>query len=247
MLALSMRPRTVWRGVLAGLAFVAAGVQAAGAESLLEAMAAAIGPAGARRAITGLATRADCTGPRGAFTTEIVSHGDVVRFVQVRDSGRTALLVTATAAFARPADGAPMQATTGPEAAFVRGHDLHRLLLDLEARVQVTTEDPATGCVEGTTAAGRIRLCRRAGLSAPSHMTLTSPGAQTPVVIEFSDWRRLHGVTLPFAIDYLQAGGRYIHRFVAVTPITLPPAITLPADPGAAFDRLGDLAASAGR
>ena len=238
----SMPRRTAWRGVLAGLVFVAASAPAAAAESMLGAMAAAIGPTEARRAMTGLATRADCTGPRGAFTTEIVSHGDVVRFVQVRDSGRTALLVTGTAAFARAADGASMQATSGPEAAIVHGHDLHRLLLDLEARVQVTSEDAAAGCVEGTTVAGRITLCRRAGASTPSHMTLTPPGAQAPVIVEFSDWRRLLGVTLPFTIDYLQGGGRYTHRFVAVLPFTLAPGVAVPSDPGAAFDRLGDLA-----
>ena len=115
MIVNSMPRRTAWRGVLAGLVFVAASAPAAAAESMLGAMAAAVGPTEARRAMTGLATRADCTGPRGAFTTEIVSHGDVVRFVQVRDSGRTALLVTGTAAFARAADGASMQATAAPK------------------------------------------------------------------------------------------------------------------------------------
>jgi hypothetical protein len=242
MFVTSMRPRAAWRGVLAGLTLVAACAPAAAAESLLEAMAAAIGPADARRAMTGLATRADCTGPRGAFTTEIVSHGDAVRFVQARDSGRTALLVRGTAAFARAADGAPMQAANGPEAAIVHGHDLHRLLLGLEARVQVTNEDAAAGCVEGNTAAGRIRLCRAAGDSTPSQLSLTPPGAEAPVMIEFSDWRRLLGVTLPFAIDYLQGGGRYTHRFVAVMPFTLAPGVAVPVDLGATFDRLGDLA-----
>ena len=76
-------------------------------------------------------------------------------------------------------------------------------------------------------------------------MILTSPGAHDPVIVEFSDWRRVHGVTLPFAIDYLQGGGRYAHRFVAVMPFTLAPGVEVPADPGAAFDRLGDLSALA--
>ncbi len=237
-----MRQRTVWRGLLAGLVLVAAHAPVAAAESLLEAMAAAIGPADARRAMIGIATRADGTGPRGAFATEVVSHGDVVRFVQVRDRRRTALLVIGPAAFARTAEGATMQATSGPEAAIVRGHDLHRLLLDLEARVQVTREDAPAGCVEGTTAAGQVTLCRRPGGSAPSRLTLTSAGAAAPVVVEFSDWRRVLGVTLPFAIDYQQGGERHTHRFVAVLPFTLAPGVVVPADPGDAFDRLGDLA-----
>jgi hypothetical protein len=237
-----MRQRPAWRGVLAGLVLVATNAPAVAAQSLLESMAAAIGPAEARRAIAGLATRADGAGPRGPFTTEIVSHGDVVRFVQARSGSQTALLVVGTAAFARAASGASLQAANGPEAAIVRGHDLHRLLLGLEERVRLTRQDAASGCVEGTTAAGPVRLCRRAGGSVPSHVTLTPPGAQSPVTVEFSDWRRLLGVTLPFAIDYQQGGERHTHRFVAVMPFTLAPGIALPTDPAAAFDRLGDLA-----
>jgi hypothetical protein len=242
MVVTSMRPRRAWRGVLAGLALVATNAPAVAAQSLLESMAAAIGPVAARRAITGLATRADGSGPRGAFTTDIVSHGDVVRFVQERGGAQTALLVAGPAAFSRAAAGASMQAANGPEAAIVRGHDVHRLLLGLEARLQVAREDAAAGCVEGTTAAGPVRLCRRAGGSTPSHMILTPPGAQAPVVVEFSDWRPLLGVTLPFAIDYVQGGERRTHRFVAVMAFTLAPGLALPTDPAAAFDRLGDLA-----
>jgi hypothetical protein len=88
-------------------------------------------------------------------------------------------------------------------------------------------------------------LCRRAGDPRPSRLTLIPPGAQAPVLVEFSEWRRVLGATLPFAIDYVQGGGRYTHRFVAVVPFTLAPGVTVPADPGAAFDRLGDLAALA--
>ena len=122
-----------WRSVLAGLVLFATGARDVPAQPVLETMAAAVGPVDARRAIAGLATRADGTGPRGAFTTDIVSHGDMVRFVQVRDGGETALLVTGTRAFAREAAASPMQPTSGPEVAIVHGHDLHRLLLDLEA------------------------------------------------------------------------------------------------------------------
>ena len=128
-----------WRGVLAGLVFVAASAPAAAAESMLGAMAAAIGPIEARRAMTGLATRADCTGHAARSPPRSCRTATWCASSRSRDSGRTALLVTGVAAFARAADGAPMQATSGPEAAIVHGHDLHRLLLDLEARVQVTS------------------------------------------------------------------------------------------------------------
>jgi len=221
------------------------GVRIATAQSILETMAAAIGPTDARRAITGLATRADGMGPRGAFTTEIVSHGEMVRFVQARDGAETALLVIGTTAFARGSAAAPMQATSGPEVAIVLGHAVHQLLLDLEGRIAVTAEDAAAGCVEGTTAAGRVTLCRQDGDPRPARMTMISPGAADPVVIEFSEWRRVQGVTLPFAIDYVQGGGRYAHRFVAVMPFALAPGVEMPTDPGAAYDRLGDLAALA--
>jgi hypothetical protein len=241
MCAMSIRQRTAWRGVLAAVAF-AAHVQAAAAQSLLESMAAAVGPTAARHAVTGLATRADGTGPRGAFTTEIVSHGEVVRFVQVRGGNRTAILVTGNTSFVQEAAGNPMQASNGPEAAFVQGHDLHRLLLGLDSRLQAPVEDAGAGCVAGMTAAGRARLCRRAGDAVPSELTLTSPGSELPVVVEFSDWRPLLGVTLPFAIDYRRGGERHEHRFTAVLPFALAPGVALPTEPGAAFDRLGDLA-----
>lgn len=251
------------RMVLACLALLLGSAHAVSAQSLLEAMAAAVGPADTRAAIAGLATRADGTGPRGAFTTEIVSLDDTVRFVQVRKgadasqaapgSGQTALLVAGATAFTREAASSPMHATSGPEAAIVRGHDLHRLLLDLEAQVRVTAEHTDTGCVEGTTAAGRIELCPSHGDARPVRLRLTPPGAPEPIVVELSDWRPVLGVAaasrasrrpviLPFAIDYLQGGGRYAHRFAALMPFSLAPGVAVPADPGAAFDRLGDLA-----
>jgi hypothetical protein len=237
--------RALWRGVIAGLLLLVAGARTGAAQSILETMAAAIGPADARRAIVGLATQSAGMGPRGAFTTDIVSHGEMVRFVQARDGAETSLLVVGTTAFARVSAAEPMQATIGPEVAIVLGHALHRLLLDLEGLVSVTAEDAAAGCIEGTTAAGRVRLCRQASGPQPARMTLNSPGAEDPVIVEFSEWRRVLGVTLPFAIDYVQGGGRYAHRFVAVMPFTLAPGIEVPTDPGTAFDRLGDLMALA--
>lgn len=179
--------------------------QAVSAQPLLEAMAAAIGPADARAAMAGLATRANGTGPRGAFTTEIVSLGDTVRFVQVREraaasqaapgGGETGLLVAGATAFARETASSPMQATSGPRPRSCAATTCsRRLLLDLEAQVRVTAEHAGTGCVDGTTAAGRIELCRSQTDAAPVRLRLTPPGAPEPIVVELSDWRPVLGV-----------------------------------------------------
>jgi hypothetical protein len=62
------------------------------------------------------------------------------------------------------------------------------------------------------------------------------------VRIELADWREVHGVSLPFAVDFVHAGERWPYRFTQVLPFRLAPGVELPAEPALLLDRLGDLA-----
>ncbi len=213
----------------------------------LASMAAAIGSTEGRRAIAGVATRARCDGPQGAFETEIVALDEgTARFVQSRGERRSELLASGGAAFQRGAGGAIEAA---PEAALeiVHGHAVHRLLLDLDRHAAA---GPATaqGCLPLRGPGGlAFAVCPapEGGLPARLEIALSAAAGGETVVVELADWRPLLGVRLPFVATFVQGGQRFVHRYQAVLPFRLAPGASLPAEPAALAARLGDLAALA--
>jgi hypothetical protein len=184
----------------------------------LVAAVAVLGAAPPVAAFEGIASRAEVAGPRGAFTTEIVSLGDgTVRFVQVHPEWRSEMLAVGDEAFERAEASGTLVPTGVDGLDVVRGHDVHRIVLTLRA------------------AGGEER---------PSRITLPPPAesSRESIVVELSDWRAVHGVELPFAAAFLHAGERFDYRYTEVLPFRLAPGAELPADPESLFDRLGDLA-----
>jgi hypothetical protein len=210
-------------------------------------MAAAIGPAAARRTMTGVATHAACEGPNGAFTTGIVALDDgTARFLQSRGERRSELLVRSEGAFQRGAGGA-MEAAPGAAAGIVRGHAVHRLLLDLD---RFASAGPATagGCLPLIGTGGlAFAICPGSDGALPERLEL-APTAATggaTITVELADWRPVLGVRLPFRATFVQDGQRYVHRYEQVLFFRLAPGAPLPAEPAALADRLDDLAAIA--
>lgn len=174
--------------------------------------AAAAGPS----PFEGLVTIAECEGPDGPFRTEIVSLADgTCRFVQTRGDDRSELLVRGGQV--RQTTDTSVRLAEAPDhlEQFVRGHEVHRMICDSPARAD------------------------RAG---PLELPLGEELGGGTVRIEFGDWRPVHGIELPFTVDFLHRQERFTHRFTAILPFRLAPGSSLPQDPVACFDRLGDLA-----
>lgn len=211
------------------------------------ALAEAIGPAEARRAIDGVATVARGEGPNGAFVTEIVALADGrTRFAQSAGDRRTELLAVGAAAFAV---GAGSAASPAPREALeiARGHAVHRLLLDLD-RYAVAGPADGRGC---TPMRGHgempFSVCVPPGEELPARLLLElkAPEAGSAIEVELADWRPRLGVRLPFRVTFVQEGRRYAHRFDSVLPFRLSPGTALPEEPAALAARLADLGALA--
>ena len=215
-------------------------------EEPLTAIADAIGPAAARSALEGIASRAACRGPRGDFATEVVSvGGGVTRFRQVRANGTTELLLAGGEVFARGAPGAPFERADAALRSFVAGHEVHRMVLDLDRRFRATGAARDDGCLplrgpHGLAAA----VCAGPDGGQPARLELEAPagaGGGT-VAIELGDWRTVHGVRLPFSATFFHAGETHAYAFTEVLPFRLAPGSGLPEAPAPRFARLGDLA-----
>jgi hypothetical protein len=214
--------------------------------SALTPIADAVGSPEARAAFTAIASRAECTSPAGkTFTTEIVALADGrTRMFQQHAEGRRAeILVDGGRAFRRETREAPLQPAPEDVVSFVRGHEIHRMILDLDRRFRPTGEGTAAAaCLEAVGPdALPARICRGEDGALPTRIELTQPDGQT-VAIELDDWRELFGVRLPFAAVFVSRGERWSYRFVDVLPFRLAPEVDLPAQPQELFDRLGDLA-----
>lgn len=175
------------------------------------------------RPLEGLASRAEVTGPRGKFVTEMVSLPDgTTRFVQIyppddpRGRGRIEFVVAGgERAFQRDAKGVFVAADAGMRS-FVLGHDAVRLAL----------------------AKGR-----------PEKLSLAAP-AETGggnVAINFADYRKVIGLQLPFSATFVHSAApndRFVYRYTELLPFRLAPGSPSfgdGADPAALFERLGDL------
>jgi len=234
------------RFLLAVSSLLAAPSLAAG----LAPLAAAVGADDARARIEGVLAVADVSGPRGAFTSEMISLADgTARFRLVREDGSTELLLAGDRVYRRAAEGGALAEAPPGLAALVRGHEVHRMLLDLDRRFRATGGADSDGCVPAVGAGGLgARVCTEAANAAtgalPARIVLDGSEASggEPVAIELSDWREILGVRLPFAVDFLHAGERHAYRYVEVLPFRLSPGAAPPEAPDTLFERLGDLA-----
>lgn len=238
---------------LACLAVAAPLAAAAGDAGLtLEKVAASIGSAEARQAIRSISARADANGPRGAFTSEIVSLDEgEVRFELRRGEALTELLLRGGSAFARETAGAPLVPAEASLASFIRGHEVHRILLALDRRFRADFRGIGgsdAGCLAlRDTADVPARICLDSATGLPTILELAVPEAMGggKVTLELADWRALHGVRLPHAVDFVRGNERHTYRYTEVLPFRLAPGAYLPEGPEARFARLGDLAALA--
>jgi len=218
----------------------------------LGAFARAVGPLEARQTIAGVAARAEASGPRGAFLSEMLSlSSDTARFRLTKGGDSTELLLAGGTPFQRRASSASFEPADAALASFVRGHEAHRMLLDLERRFRPDARTPEPGCLalRGPDESP-ASICRAAGSELPLSIALELPPAAGggTVTLEFGDWRSLPAapeVRLPFSVAFVTRDERHIYRYAAVLPFRLAPGVALPENPDLLFARLDDLAALA--
>ncbi len=238
---------TAWLGFLAaGVAFSATTLPG------LAELARAVGSPSARAAIGGIAAQAEASGPRGAFRSEVLSlTGDSARFRLTKGAEATEILLAAGKPFQRAAAGGGFEAADAALASFVRGHEVHRMLLDLEQRFRPDARAVEPGCLALRGPDGlAVTLCRAGTGELPGTIALELPAAAGGgnVTLELGDWRSLPSapeVQLPFTVDFLHGSERHTYRYTTVLPFRLAPGIALPEAPDALFARLDDLAALA--
>ena len=166
---------------------------------------------GVAAGLDGLASRAEVTGPRGSFVTEMVSLSDgTTRFVQIyppndpKGRSRVELVVAGgKLAFRRDAKGTFVPADPGTSS-FVLGHDAVRLAFN-----------------KGT---------RPTRLSSPGP---TEMGGGI-VTIELADYRKHIGLELPFSATFVHSAApkdRYVYRYTELLPFRIAPGSPSPGGP----------------
>ncbi len=175
--------------------------------------------------LDGLVSRAEVTGPRGSFVTELISRADgSARFVQIYPStdpkrrSPVELVVTKDKqAFQRDEKGQFVQAAAGTSS-FVLGHDAVRHSLAKGSR-------PAKISQSGPAEMG-------GGL----------------VTIDLADYRQVIGLDLPFSATFVHSAApddRYVYRYTELLAFRVAPGSPSPSNamnPAALFERLGELA-----
>jgi hypothetical protein len=187
---------------------------------------------------------ADCTGPRGAFTTEVVSARPLrVDFWQRAPRGEAHYRLDRLGPKLWQEQG--QRWLGGPEApagmaAFIRGHEFHLTLFELTSRFR-NFEAGGMESVNGIDCR-RIRMESLTGLpasvclAADTHRPLELrfvPGlGEEPIRIVYRDWKEIEGLWFFQGFTLTQGEDVFTYRYTALEP-TLTPA---DADPAAVQD-----------
>lgn len=218
--------------VLAVTMCFAAGVGVADepdAQTAIERMLAAVGGRERIEALDNLAVRADCTGPGGEFTTEVVSMtGGRTWFRQLSDRGAMELLRDGRTGWHRNAETGERTPLDEGQLFFVAGHEFHLLVLEVDRRftshelrgpdevdgracTRVAMKDPhgqpASICVDDET-----------GL--PLELVQQPPAEFGPdaIRIRFGDWETIGGIRYfrSFVLDH--GDSRFTYDYTSIEP-----------------------------
>ena len=194
---------------------------------ILDRMFAALGGRAAINELRSLAVEADCTGPDGDFRTRVESlRPDSVFFAQSDGEGATEIFSTSTRTWRNdPKTGT--QDLSADVRSFVRAHEFHLLLFELESRFSNHRLGEATSF--------RGERCREilmedeAGLPAslylstdeslPMALELNPRDAEGPIRITFDDWRRLGNLLYFFSFQLTEGPDRtFTYDYQIITP-----------------------------
>lgn len=199
----------------------------AAAQPVIERMLSALG---GRRAIDGLASlavEADCSGPGGPFRTRVESlRPDAVHFVQRAGDHTTELWSTGEATWRLDAAGEPEIVDDGARS-FLRGHEFHLLVLELEERFSEhrlggadRVEGRACRRIAMRDADGRpASLCVDDESFLPLELVTNPPGAAGPLTLRPADWREVGGILYFHSFELGEGPDRvFTYRYDSIRP-----------------------------
>lgn len=178
-------------------------------QETIDRMISALGGRAAIDELRSLAVEADCTGPGGEFQTRVESlRPGAVYFRQRSGESSTEIWSTAARTWTRDPEEGLSELDDGARD-FVRGHEFHLLLLELETRfsghrLSDPSPGPAETCrrIDMEDSSGHpASICVRESDGLPAFIEMNPPGASGPLHVRFEDWREIEGI-------------RYFHGFV---------------------------------
>jgi hypothetical protein len=212
-----------------------------GTQKLIDRMISALGGRAAIGMLRSLAVEADCTGPGGEFRTRVESlRPDAVYFRQRDGEGSTEIWSTGGRTWTRDAESGWKELDDGVRD-FVRGHEFHLLVLELETRFTAHRLNHSTlevGCrrIDMEDLAGHpASVCVRESDGLPASLEMNPPGAQGPILVRFEDWREIEGIRYFHAFVLTEGTERtFTYRYRTIEPDgVLPSRFVLPAAPDA--------------
>ena len=182
--------------------------------------------------IEGLSIKADCTGPRGAFVTEVHSGGDgqVVFHQEVGDRWATRV-VAGDVAWAK-GSGGEIQLLGDDMKSMARGHEFHMQVLAPEQRYS----DPRTAGV-GEFAGGSavevaftnqgrpLSIFYRLDDHLPAGMVF-EPAGDDPetITIVYDDWQTIQGVKYFGSFELTHGENAFTYDYTRIEPGAVDPA-----------------------
>ncbi len=230
-----MRPRHVLLSCLATLLLATSAATqpadgAAESSQLIDRMLDALGGREAIAAVRSLSAEARCTGPGGDFDTWIDSfRPGLTYFRQETDDGAAEIWSTGESTWHLDGEGAVTE-LPGPTRYFVRSHEFHLLLFEIESRFSdhhlgAWSEVGARRCreIEMTDGSGQpASLCVAESDGLPLRLEMNPQGAQGPVNITFGDWREIGDVWYFFHFDLTEGSERtFTYDYERLEPDTV--------------------------
>ena len=196
----------------------------------------ALGGRSALERLQSLATEAVCSGPRGRFMTRVHSaRGGSTFFRQASSDGVTEIWSTPERTWSVAADGAQSDQPAQVRS-FVRNHEFHFLVLEIETRFSghrlagaETFDGTPAQRIEMVDGDGNpATLWIDAGTHLPVALELNPPGARGPLRIRFEDWAVFEGLRLFRAFQLLEGADREFRYDYMVLEANRP--LTIPGD-----------------
>lgn len=207
-----------------------------GAQDPLERMLEALGGRNAIGRLQSLSVSANCAGPSGHFHTWVESLRPGSVFFRQSD-GADSIAVWSTPDSTWLSNGDRIVAGDARVREFVRGHEFHLLLFEVESRFSGHTV-AGRDTIEGS-ACTRITMTDENGDPAelliddhnglPRMLELNPPEAQGPVRVYFDDWARAGDLLLFNSFRMTEGPGRsFLYRYLEIVPDGVDPAVFNP-------------------
>ncbi len=180
-----------------------------------------------------LSVTAECTGPRGAFVTEVHSGGDGrVVFRQTTSARSATRILAGDAGWARGPDG-ELQLLDEAARSMVRGHEFHLQVLEPEQRFSEPrtvgfaelADQPAVEVAFTGDAGQPVAIFYRRDDHLPAGMVFTPPGDDQTITVVYGDWRTVGGVKLFGSFELTHGDSVFTYDYTRIELNAVDPAL----------------------